>query len=280
MPAQGPAQGPGVAHAQVPTVEGVLHREEARPFPGRQLRHPDPALAGKHAAVVRLHVADDGQAGAVTDAVQRAIEHCQPPLVREGLGVVRLGVTHQALELLTGRFDVGPVNRVRLPAPAVAVVWQPDGPPAREDGGAPRPHLVEAGRFVAIDEHCPRRPASRQAHARSGPSGRPASKEGEIRRFLELGVSKTAIAKLQTAERHAGLSQFAAGRRGVPPHVPLDFAPAALQPLIRHDGVTDRRRWESAFLKVRDEIQTGNLAIDGAKKLRRGVSRVLPGGPK
>ena len=79
----------------------------------------------------------------------------------------------------------------------------------------------------------------------------------------------------QTAERHAGLSQFAgpflsrmkfvdeqgegasptlsalrayrehraAGRRGVPSHAPLDFAPAALQPLIRHDGVTERRRW-------------------------------------
>ena len=106
----------------------------------------------------------------------------------------------------------------------------------------------------------------------------------------------------QTAERHAGLSQFAgpflsrmkfvdeqaegtsptlsalrayrehraAGRRGVPPHAPLDFAPAALQPLMRHDGVTDRRRWESAlFLKVRDEIQTGNLAIDGAKNFGR-----------
>ena len=82
----------------------------------------------------------------------------------------------------------------------------------------------------------------------------------------------------QMAERHAGLSQFAgpflsrmkfvdeqgrgdvadalrayrehhaAGRRGVPPHAPLDFAPAALQPLIRHDGVTDRRRWKSALL--------------------------------
>ena len=78
----------------------------------------------------------------------------------------------------------------------------------------------------------------------------------------------------QTAERHAGLSQFAgpflsrmkfvdeqgegtsptlaalpsyrehraAGRRGVPPDAPLDFAPPALQPLLRRDGVTDRRR--------------------------------------
>ena len=113
----------------------------------------------------------------------------------------------------------------------------------------------------------------------------------------------------QTAERHAGLSQFdgpflsrmkfvdeqgegasptlsalrayrehrAAGRCGVPPHAPLDFAPAALQPLIRHDGVTDRRRWESAlFLKVRDEIQTGNLAIDGAKSFGRFEAFFLP----
>ena len=113
----------------------------------------------------------------------------------------------------------------------------------------------------------------------------------------------------QTAERHAGLSQFAspflsrmkfvdeqgegtsptlaalrvyrehraAGRRGVPPDAPLDFAPAALQPLIRRDGVTDRRRWESAlFLMVRDEIQTGNLAIDGAKNFGRFEAFFLP----
>ena len=113
----------------------------------------------------------------------------------------------------------------------------------------------------------------------------------------------------QTAERHAGLSQFAApflsrmkfvdeqgegtsptlsalrayrehraaGRRGVPPDAPLDFAPTALQPLIRRNGVTDRRRWESAlFLKVRDEIQTGNLAIDGAKNFGRFEAFFLP----
>ena len=111
----------------------------------------------------------------------------------------------------------------------------------------------------------------------------------------------------QTAERHAGLGQFAApfltrivdeqgegtsptlsalrvyrehraaGRRGLPPDAPLGFAPAALQPLIRHNGVTDRRRWESAlFLKVRDEIQTGNLAIDGAKNFGRFEAFFLP----
>ena len=50
-----------------------------------------------------------------------------------------------------------------------------------------------------------------------------------------------------------------------------------LQPLIRHDGITDRRRWESAlFLKVRAEIQTGNLAIDGAKNFGRFEAFFLP----
>ena len=75
----------------------------------------------------------------------------------------------------------------------------------------------------------------------------------------------------------AYLEHPAAVRRGVPPGAPLDFAPAALQPLIRRDGVTDRRRWESAlFLKVRDEIQTGNLAIDGAKNFGRFEAFFLP----
>ena len=33
----------------------------------------------------------------------------------------------------------------------------------------------------------------------------------------------------------------------------------------RSSAMTDRRRWESAlFLNVRDEMQTGNLAIAGA----------------
>ena len=61
----GTRPGPKVADALVAAVERVLHCEEARPFTGRQRRHPDPVLAGEHAAVVRLHVADDGQAAAV-----------------------------------------------------------------------------------------------------------------------------------------------------------------------------------------------------------------------
>ena len=61
------------------------------------------------------------------------------------------------------------------------------------------------------------------------------------------------------------------------PGPPLDFAPTALQPLIRRNGVLDCRRWESAlFLKVRDEIQTGNLAIDGAKNFGRFEAFFLP----
>ena len=76
------------------------------------------------------------------------------------------------------------------------------------------------------------------------------------------GTSPT-LAALRVYREHR-----AAGRRGVPPDAPLDFAPKALQPLIRRECVTDRRRWESAlFLQVRDELQTGKLAIDGAKKV-------------
>ena len=85
------------------------------------------------------------------------------------------------------------------------------------------------------------------------------------------GTSPT-LAALRAYREHR-----AAGRRGVPPDAPLDFAPTALQPLIRRDGVTDRRRWESAlFLQVRDEIQTGNLAIDGAKNFGRFEAFFLP----
>ena len=113
----------------------------------------------------------------------------------------------------------------------------------------------------------------------------------------------------ETAERHNGMSRFAApflsrmnfldehgdgasptleavrtyreirssGRRTMPPDAPMDFAPKALVPLIRHDGAIDRGRWESAlFLKVRDEVRAGNLAIDGAKNFGRFESFFLP----
>ena len=113
----------------------------------------------------------------------------------------------------------------------------------------------------------------------------------------------------ETAERHNAMSRFAApflsrmnfldehgdgasptleavrtyreirssGRRTIPPDAPMDFAPKALVPLIRREGAIDRRRWESAlFLKVRDEVRAGNLAIDGAKNFGRFESFFLP----
>ena len=119
-----------------------------------------PSGIGRAAAV-----ADDGQTAAVPNAVQRAVEHRRPSLVSRGPR--RCPPRRHASG--AGAADVPlrrrTLNRVRLPAPVVAVVRQPDGSAAREDGGAPRRHPVEAGRFVPIDEHRPRRPASRQAHA-------------------------------------------------------------------------------------------------------------------
>ncbi len=89
-------------------------------------------------------------------------------------------------------------------------------------------------------------------------------------------------------ERHQGTSPTlealrlyranrAARRRTLPADAPLDFAPKALEPLIRRNGQVDRRRWESAlFLKVRDEIRAGNLAIEGAKNFGRFEAFFLP----
>ena len=47
--------------------------------------------------------------------------------------------------------------------------------------------------------------------------------------------------------------------------------------MIRQNGQVDRRRWESAlFLKVRDDIRAGNLAIEGAKNFGRFEAFFLP----
>lgn len=65
-------------------------------------------------------------------------------------------------------------------------------------------------------------------------------------------------------ERHQGVSPTlealrvyregrAAKRRTLPDDTPLDFAPKALEPLIRQNGQVDRRRWESALFMV-DEV--------------------------
>ena len=112
----------------------------------------------------------------------------------------------------------------------------------------------------------------------------------------------------QTAARHAGLSQFAAPflsrmtfvdehAEGVSPTlsavrlyrahraaarrgVPLDFAPMALQPLINHNGETDRRRWESALFlwssghtRPPATARSSSTAIRGRVKSLRGRSR-------
>ena len=67
------------------------------------------------------------------DVVQGAVER---------LGDDRLGVTHQALELLTRRFDGRP-SPLRTAPQRQPSRWfgQVDGPAGREDGGAPRRHL-------------------------------------------------------------------------------------------------------------------------------------------
>ena len=77
----------------------------------------------------------------------------------------------------------------------------------------------------------------------------------------------------------------------MPPDAPLDFAPAALQPLIRHDGVTDRRRFEAFFLpaaeweRVREAFwaRTGfpgdpDAAVQQLKARLIGCVRPVPGG--
>ena len=92
----------------------------------------------------------------------------------------------------------------------------------------------------------------------------------------------------QTAERHAGLSQFASpvlSRMKFVDEQGEGTSPtlAALRVYREHRaagrrGVTDRRRWKSAlFLKVRDEIQTGNLAIEGAGGVHHRSLRVRSG---
>ena len=162
-PGAGPR--PGIADPQVAPVQLVTHREEARTLPHRQPRHLRPVLVGKHTAVMRLDVADDRQTAAVADAVQRAVEHRQPPVGAEPLGDVGLGVAHQPLELLPSGLDVRAVDRVRLPPPSVPVVGQGDRVSTREDGRASPRHPVEACRCVLRNEHCARGPASRQPRA-------------------------------------------------------------------------------------------------------------------
>ena len=111
-----------------------------------------------------------------------------------------------------------------------------------------------------------------------------AQRHGVLSRFAEPFLTRMNFLD----EQHQGTSPTlealrvyrtnrAAKRRTLPADAPLDFAPATLEPLIRRNGQIDRRRWESAlFLKVRDELRAGNLAIEGAKNFGRFEAFFLP----
>ena len=114
---------------------------------------------------------------------RRAVEYRQPPLLREspGDGWPR---RHASGAGADGPLRCRPGHRVRLPAPARRR-WT--GRPPVKDGRALRRHfpvvtLIEAGRFVPIDEHrlgrpaAPPDPCSRRRRRRCGlrrPPGRP-----------------------------------------------------------------------------------------------------------
>lgn len=57
----------------------------------------------------------------------------------------------------------------------------------------------------------------------------------------------------------------------LPVEAPIEFLPASIrQKVINKDGTLDRKSWESAlFLKIRDELKAGNLAVEGAKNFGR-----------
>ena len=111
-----------------------------------------------------------------------------------------------------------------------------------------------------------------------------AQRHGALSRFAEPFLTRVNFLD----DRHQGASPTlealrvyregrAAKRRTLPVDTPLAFAPKALEPLIRQNGQVDRRRWESAlFLKVRDEIRAGNLAIEGAKNFGHFEAFFLP----
>ena len=207
-----------------------------------------------------------------------------------------------------------PISRgIMLISQAATVV----GSEAPDDGGRVL-EIDQAVRHRGSDDRSRRGAGALERPARRGRARREVPADAEPGRGrhgqhrLRPGGGGRAAGQphpFRSAERHAGLSQFAApflsrmkfvdeqgedtsptlsalrayrehraaGRRGLPPDASLDFAPEALQPLIRRNGVTDRRRWESAlFLQVRDEIQTGNLAIEGAKNFGRFEAFFLP----
>ena len=131
----------------------------------------------------------------------------------------------------------------------------------------------------------PVRPGELDARRPEGPlraDGRAARRAEPVRR---------AVSEQDEVRRRAGRGSVAdaGGATGLP-RTPRGGAPRPADPMCRSTSPhrrcsrssvttarTDRRRWESAlFLKVRDEIQTGNLAIEGAKNFGRFEAFFLP----
>ena len=57
------------------------------------------------------------------------------------------------------------------------------------------------------------------------------------------------------------------GKRKLPEETPTSFVPKKLRPLVEKEGTIDKHAWECALLtKVRDEIKSGNLAVEHSKR--------------
>ncbi len=62
----------------------------------------------------------------------------------------------------------------------------------------------------------------------------------------------------------------ATGRRKLPEDSPTDFLPQRLKPMVMNQGEIDRRGWECALLlKLRDELNAGNLSVRYSKRFAR-----------
>ena len=126
-------------------------------------------LAGE----VRLHVADDGETAAVSECrAGGPSSTVSDPSLERASAMSRLGVTHQALELLTRHVDVGAVDRVRLPSPAVAVVGQAGrSRPAVKMAARTVRHVVEAGPVRPHGQAPPPPPSNPARPMLTSPSG-------------------------------------------------------------------------------------------------------------
>jgi len=61
-----------------------------------------------------------------------------------------------------------------------------------------------------------------------------------------------------------------ASKRKLPEDTPLGFIPKRLEPLVKTDGIVNKRAWECALLiSVRDEIRSGNIFVKQSKRFGR-----------